>query len=448
MDTGVEMKRNVLKMHLPHPHDMSSRRSVLRGAGVALALPWLECLAGRGRGVGATREQADASPHRLLAIETTMGLLPQYFFPTTVGRTYATTAYLRHLEPFRDRLTVFSGVSHPMVDGGHSADASFLTAAAHPASGSFRNTISLDQMAAESIGAATRFPSLALTVAAHGTPSLSYTRNGVLIPGERSPARLYRQMFLQGNPQVTLERVESLRTGRSVLDFVAFGAKRFDRTMSVRDRERLDQYFTSVRELEQRMQQAEIWERRKKPRPKSPPPPDVPDQELFTLLRLMSQMIRLAFESDSTRLITLFVNPAMWVPRAPGVAHETHSLTHHGNRPEMIEELRSVEEMQFIVLNELLAGLDAVQERGRALLDRTMVLYGSCMGNANAHSNTNLPVLLAGGAFKHAGHLAFDAQNNQPLANVFVSILQRMDIQTDRFATSTGTLRGLEPVSG
>ena len=115
MDTGVEMKRNVLKMHLPHPHDMSSRRSVLRGAGVALALPWLECLAGRGRGVGATREQADASPHRLLAIETTMGLLPQYFFPTTVGRTYAPTAYLRHLEPFRDRLTVFSGVSHPIV---------------------------------------------------------------------------------------------------------------------------------------------------------------------------------------------------------------------------------------------------------------------------------------------------------------------------------------------
>ena len=114
----------------------------------------------------------------------------------------------------------------------------------------------------------------------------------------------------------------------------------------------------------------------------------------------------------------------------------------------MIEELRSVEEMQFIVLNELLAGLDAVQEGGHALLDRTMVLYGSCMGNANAHSNTNLPVLLAGGAFKHAGHLAFDAQNNQPLANVFVSILQRMDIQTDRFATSTGTLRGLEPVSG
>jgi len=255
---------------------------------VALALPWLECLAGRGRGVAATREQADASPHRLLAIETTMGLLPQYFFPTTVGRTYAPTAYLRHLEPFRDRLTVFSGVSHPMVDGGHSADASFLTAAAHPASGSFRNTISLDQMAAESIGAATRFPSLALTVAAHGTPSLSYTRNGVLIPGERSPARLYRQMFLQGNPQETLERVESLRTGRSVLDFVAFGAKRFDRTMSVRDRERLDQYFTSVRELEQRMQRAEVWERRKKPRPKSPPPPDVPDQELFTLLRLMS----------------------------------------------------------------------------------------------------------------------------------------------------------------
>lgn len=418
------------------------RRAILRGAGVAVALPWLEGLAGRSRTAAA---DTGKPPRRMLAIETTMGLLPQYFFPTTAGRDYEATPYLAPLEPFRDRLTVFSGLSHPLVDGGHSADVAFLTAAAHPASGSFKNTISLDQLAAESIGAATRFPSLALTVAAHGTTSLSFTRSGVLIPGERSPARLYRQMFVQGSPQETAERIESLKAGRSVLDFVAFGAKRLDRTMSGRDRERLDQYFTSVRELETQMQQAEMWERRRKPRPKLPPPPAAPEQELFTLLRLMAQMIRLAFESDSTRLITLFVNPAMWVPRAPGVAHETHSLTHHGNRPEMIEELRRVEEMQCAVLADLLANLDGVKEGGQTLLDRTMVLFGSCMGNANSHSNTNLPVLLAGGGFRHAGHLAFDTKNNQPLANLFVSMLQRLGIEADRFASSTGTLTGLEP---
>lgn len=431
-----------IMQHTTRPAEYVSRRSILRGTGVAVALPWLECLAGRGRARAAA---TDGPPRRLLAIETTMGLLPQYFFPAASGRNYTASPYLEPLEPFRDRLTVFSGLSHPLVDGGHSADVTFLTAAAHPASGSFRNTISLDQYAAESLGTATRFPSLALTVAAHGTTSLSFTRSGVLIPGERSPARLYRQMFLQGNARETAERIESLKAGRSVLDFVAFGAKRLDRTMSSRDRERLDQYFTSVRDLEMQMKQAELWERRKKPRPKLPPPPEAPEQEFFTLLGLMSQMIRLAFESDSTRLITVFVNPALWVPRAPGVAHETHALTHHGNRPEVIEELRSVEELQFAALAALLAGLDGVQEGAATLLDRTMVLYGSCMGNANSHSNTNLPVLLAGGGFRHAGHLAFDTKNNQPLANLFVSMLQRLGIETDRFASSTGTLTGLEP---
>ncbi len=420
----------------------ASRRAFLRGAGAAVALPWLECLGGarRARAAGTA-----APPRRMLAIETTMGLLPQYFFPKTSGRDYEASAYLQHLEPFRERLTICSGLSHPHVDGGHSADVCFLTGAAHPASGNFKNTISLDQFAAESLGAETRFPSLALTVAAHGTTSLSFTRNGVLIPGERSPARLYRRMFLQGDPRETAETIDSLRAGRSVLDFVAFGAKRLDRALSASDRERLDQYFTSVREVEQQMQRAEMWERRRKPRPTLPPPPEDPEQEFFTLLRLTSRMIRLAFESDSTRIITVFVNPALWVPRAPGVAHETHSLTHHGNRPEMIDELRTVEERQFECLAELLAGLDEVQEGGRTLLDQTTILHGSCMGNANSHSNTNLPVLVAGGGFRHAGHLAFDANDNQPLANLFVSMLQRLGIETDRFASSTSTLTGLEP---
>jgi hypothetical protein len=155
-------------------------------------------------------------------------------------------------------------------------------------------------------------------------------------------------------------------------------------------------------------------------------------------------MIRLALETDTTRLVTLFVNPAHWVPRTPGVVHETHALTHHGNRPEMIAELKRVEAMQFVVLGEFLAGLDAVREGNQTLLDRTMVLHGSCMGNANAHSNTHLPVLIAGGGFRHAGHLAFDDRDSPPLANLYVSMLNRLGIEADRFATSTGTLRGLE----
>lgn len=419
---------------------IGSRRGFLRAAGVAVALPWLEAAAG-----GRRAEAAEPrSPRRMVAIETTMGLLPDAFFPRGSGREYVASPYLERLEPWRDRLTVFSGLSHPDVDGGHAADVTFLTGAPHPAGGSFRNTVSLDQVAAESVGAATRVPSLVLTVAAQGSTSLSFTRDGVLVPGERSPARLYRQMFLQGTPAETAARVDELRAGRSVLDFVATGARRLDKTLPAADRARLDQYFTGVRELEDRLKRAETWEKRRRPRPKAPPPPDAPEQELFTLLRLMGRMIRLALETDTTRLVTLLVNPAQWVPRAPGVVHETHSLTHHGNRPEMIAELRAVEEEQFVVLAELLAELDGVREGEATLLDRTMVLHGSCMGNANAHSNTDLPMLLAGGGFRHAGHLAFPAGKAPPLANLYVSMLQGLGIEADRFASSTGTLAGLE----
>jgi hypothetical protein len=134
----------------------------------------------------------------------------------------------------------------------------------------------------------------------------------------------------------------------------------------------------------------------------------------------------------------------VWVPKTTGVSHEPHALTHHGNRPEMIAELKLLEEAQFDALAELLGGLDAVAEEGASLLDHTMVLYGSCMGNANSHANVNLPILLAGGGFRHAGHLAFDPADHPPLANLYVSMLQRLGVETDRFATSTGTLTGLE----
>jgi len=418
-----------------------SRRGFLRAAGVAVALPWLEALATRRRGLAAET----ARPQRMVAIETTMGLLPEFYFPRGAGRDYAASEYLAALEPYRDRLTVFSGLAHPDVDGGHAAEVTFLTGAPHPARGDFRNTVSLDQLAAESIGAATRVPALALSVSSRGSTSLSFTRDGVLVPGERSPARLYRQMFLQGTPAETAARVEELRDGRSVLDAVAAGARRLDKSLPATDRARLDQYFSGVRELEERLRRAEGWEKRRRPRPKAPPPPEHPEQELFTLLRLMGTMTRLALESDTTRLVTLFVNPAQWVPRAPGVVHETHSLTHHGNRPEMIAELKRVEALQFVVLAEFLAELDAVREGDGTLLDRTMVLHGSCMSNANAHSNTDLPVLLAGGGFRHAGHLVFPAGRAPPLANLYLSMLQRLGVEADAFASSTGTLSGLEP---
>jgi hypothetical protein len=425
----------------PFQNRALSRRTFLRGAGVAMAIPLLDAMTPAVAAAGATAVEL---PRRMLAIQTNLGILPQYFFPKTAGRDYESTPYLEKLRDFRDQMTVFSGVSHPDVDGGHAGDKVFLTAAPHPSAGGFKNSVSLDQLAAEQIGPSTRFPTLSLQIG-RGARGLSYTRSGVMLPTEKSPANLYRRMFVQGSASEVKSRVDDLRRGRSMLDFVQDSARRLNRQLAASDRDKMEHYFTSVRELETRLLQGEAWEHRPKPKVAAAQPQDVADHnEFIAISRLMYDAIRLALETDSTRLITVFVIPTDCVPNLPGVSHETHSLTHHGNRPEVLNELRTIEEAQFDVLAELLAALHDSKEQGQSLLDRTMVLYGTCMGSANAHSNVNLPTLLAGGGFKHGQHLAFDAKNNYPLPNLFVSMLQRLGVEADRFASSTGTMRGLE----
>jgi hypothetical protein len=230
--------------------------------------------------------------------------------------------------------------------------------------------------------------------------------------------------------------VEALRQDRSMLDFVAEQSKRLDRTLPYEDRQRLDQYLSSVRELERRLASAEGWEHKPRPAVKAQPPQDIDDQREFVRrTELMFDMIRLALETDSTRIVSLFIDTVV-----------IHNITHHGNRPEVLAELKAKEEGQFEALGKFLQGLQNTKEAGVPLLDRTMVLYGTCMGSANSHANTNLPVLLAGGGFRHGQHLAFDTQNNYPLTNLFVSMLQRLGIEAGEFSTGKGTFRGLEMV--
>jgi hypothetical protein len=425
---------------LLNPNHRINRRSFLAGAGVAVALPLLDAMT---PAFNRAQEAGARVPRRMVAIETNLGILPQFFTPEGVGMDYRPSPYLEVLSDFRREMTVFGGVSHPGVDGGHSAERAFLTAAPHPGAGTFRNTISLDQVAAERIGNLTRIPALVTHVGVAGR-SLSFTRSGVEIPAERSVAALYRRMFVQGSANEVNARVHDLQRGRSVLDFVNNSAKRLQKDLGPGDRARLDQYFSSVRDLENRMQESSAWERRPKPAVRVPAPTDVAPDLLPTASRLMFDLIRLALETDSTRLVTVFIEALGRHSDIPGVDHETHTLTHHGNRPEALAELRLIETAQFRALASLLAGLKGAREGTDTLLDRTMVLYGSCMSSANAHSNVNLPILLAGGGFRHAGHLMFDTQRNYPLPNLFVSMLQRLGIETDRFATSTGTMRGLE----
>jgi uncharacterized protein DUF1552 len=416
-----------------------NRRTFLRGAGVAMGLPLLDAMI--------PPAWARAKPpvaRRMIAISPNLGILPQFFFPEKAGRDYALSPYLEILKDFRQEMTVFSGVSHPQCDGGHQADTAFLTAATHPGAGGFRSTVSLDQVMAEHVGDATRLPTLNLGVGHENSRSLSWTRSGVMIPVEKNPTKVYQRLFVQGTAKEIERRMEELRVGRSLLDSVSDRAKSLGRDLGPADRERMDQYLSSVRELEQRLQAAETWEQKPKPKVSMPAPQDPADTNDFeTHQKLIYGLAKLAIETDSTRIVTIMSNSVSVTASIKGVSHETHTLTHHGNRPETLAELRLVEECQFRGLAELLEGLRSCKEEGGTLLDRTMVLYGSTLGSANAHSNVNLPVLLAGGGFKHGQHLAFDKQKNYPLPNLFVSMLQRLGIETDKFASSTGTMRDL-----
>ncbi len=383
----------------------------------------------------------------MFGICNNLGVLHEPFFPKDAGMSYTLSPYLKLLEEHRDEFTVMSGVSHPQVDGGHPTDVAFLTAAPHPGSGAFRNTISLDQYIAERIGTLTRFPSLTLSVNG-AARSLSWTGTGVAIPPEERASSVFSQLFLQGSKEEIDAQIRNLDTGKSILDVVADQARDLQRNVGARDRGRLDQYFTSVRDLEHRLQESKGWETRPKPVVKEQPPADpTSPAQYMEKTQIMYDLVRLAFETDSTRSVSLMLNsvgtPVVQIA-GENITDSYHNLSHHGMAKDKLAQLKVLDEWHMKLLASFFKSLKNVHEGGETLLDRTMILYGSNLGDANAHSTTNMPMLFAGGGFRHGRHLAFDTNNNYPLPNLFVSMLQRMGIPADKFASSTGTMRGLE----
>jgi Protein of unknown function (DUF1552) len=421
-----------------------SRRQLLRAAGVTFALPFLSSLAP----LYAADPSAKATPRRIIAICNNLGLVPEQFFPEKGGRDYTLSPYLEVIKEHRHNFTVFSGVSHPFVDGGHPADNCFLTAAAHPGNGGFRNTISLDQFASQRIGHLTRFPTLTLGVNVNGQRSLSWTESGVMIPCEEKASAIFKRLFIQGSKAEIEAQKRRLALGQSVMDAVGDQVKHISSAVSIHDRERLDQYVTGVRDLEQRLKASSAWEDRPKPTvsAKAPIDPASP-KEYMAKLKLMYDMARLAIETDSSRLITIMLDsvasPTIDVPGIT-ISDGYHSLSHHGKNAGKLKQLEAIDREHMRLLGGLISDLQSVKENVATLLDHTMVLSGTNLGNASTHVTTNLPVLLAGGGFKHGQHLVFDRENNYPLPNLFVSMLQRLGLEETKFASSTGTMRGLE----
>ncbi|MFM7322812.1 MAG: DUF1552 domain-containing protein, partial [Armatimonadota bacterium] len=355
-----------------------SRRHFLRGSGVLLGLPLLDAMSPAR--VSAAADPA-AQPTRFLGICNNLGVLPELFFPEskTVGRDYALSPYLSHLAAHKQDFTVFSGVWHPDVDAGHPADNCFLTAAPHPSSGGFRNSISLDQYVAERIGHLTRFPSLTLGVNVDRSyTSLSWTAGGVLIPCETQVSSVFRRMFLGGSPAEVRAQQQRLAMGRSIMDAVAEETGTLRRTVGKRDKERLDQYLDGVRDLEKRLVQQAAWESRPRPKVSVPVPVDPSDpREYFGKVGLMYDLARLAFETDSTRNITLMLDsvssPAIQV-EGKSVSGGYHDLSHHGRNPQKLADLERIDREHMKCLDRLFTDLKARKEGGRSLFDGTMVL--------------------------------------------------------------------------
>ena len=415
------------------------RRTLLRATGVAFSLPMLQCM--RPLAVVAGEPAESPEVRRMLSICAPLGLHTPNLIPATAGRDYELTPYLEPLQAVREKFTVISGLMHPDVDGGHDAEKSFLTGAAHPGQPSFQNSISVDQFAAEQIGFKTRFPSL--TLAARGS-SLSYTRSGVQIPGEMRPSRLFAKLFLDGSAAEQAQQLRRIEDGQSIMDLLQDQTRQVTRLASANDQRTLDQYMTSVRELEQRLAIAEDWSKRPKPSVDYPPPKDITDRADFVgIMRLMYDMIFLAIQTDSTRLITFLAAGGNEVVSLKGVNDGWHNLSHHGKDEQKIAQLTIIELEEMRLFGELLVKLDQVREGEHTLLDQTAILLGSNLGNASAHSNSNLPIIAAGGHFQHGQHLAFDVDSPPPLCNLLVSHLQHLGLEVDSFSSGRGTLSGL-----
>ncbi len=422
----------------------TDRRYFLQSAGATLALPVLHSLLptalGTGVALGAAKTQGGASPRRLAAIGNLLGFQTPYLFPKTTGKDYESTKLLKPLEKVRDVMTLYRGLDHG-VKGGHFAVHSFLTGILQmDAKGMPDGNISLDQLAAESIGGATRFRSLTVGSESgiHGGCMMCWTRSGTRVPPITGPRALFAKLFIKESAN-DLARVKDRHSLQgSILDAMRSDAKALDRRLDREDRDKLEEYLTSVREVEQQLQLSEQWA--------DVPKPDAPfdqpsDRNMVEDLPLLYDLLVLALQTDSTRIATLEIG-GDFLPSDLGVQGGYHGLSHHGKKQDAIDKLLVIEEYQLKHFARFLEKMGGIQDGDGTLLDHTAVLFGSGMGDANIHSNYDLPVMLAGGGYDHGEYKNFTGpkKERQRLCNLFVKVLQDFGLERDTFGNSDGVI--------
>ena len=414
-----------MPMRLPNTPSID-RRHFLRGLGMALALPAFESL-----NVGFAATAPKPTPKRLICIGNHLGFWPGGFFPTAEGRDYAISQTLAPLQAYRGDFTVFSHLDHG-AKGGHGAVHSFLSGVKKEESAGFpEKNISIDQVAAEHVGSATRYPSITAGIG-EGT-NMCWNRGGVNLPPVNNPARLFEALFVESRASAKAGERERLSNRASVLDALRESAKQLGGNLDAADRGKLDQYLTSVRDVERRLKMSEEWLAR--PKPKSPIDP-VKDEERMQIeeIPLFLDLMTLALQTDSTRVATFEV-PIGFHTNDLNVG-SYHGLSHHSKQEGLLTQLQVVEKYLMEQFAHLFGKL---KEAG--LMDSTLVVIGSGMGNASNHSNRDLPVLLAGGGLKHRGHLVCPAEEHKriQLSNLWLSSLQWFGVERERFGRSTGT---------
>jgi len=420
------------------------RRTFLRGmGGAALALPYLDAMAGAGT--------ARAVPMRMACIGLNFGFVPQLFFPEDTGANYRLSERLQPLKDFRDDFTVFSGLDHGVNGrGGHGGVHAFLSGVlSQNSAGMPEANISIDQKAAQMVGSQTRYPSMQLASGNDPNNMISWSSSGVSIPPVTSVETIYNLLFQKVDPRHKKDALKRSAVRTSILDLVRTDAEYLLRKVGQRDREKLDRYFTSVREVERRLVQSSQWLDKPKPVVDYRLPAAARTMNFVDRVPLYYDLMSLALQTDSTRILTLALADIGANFGGFKISRGYHQLTHHGKVPEYLTELSIIEQFQTTQFARFLKQLQEVQEpNGKTLLENSMVLFGSGMGNASSHSNKNLPLILAGGGFRHGAHRSYfrDDENREatPAGNLFVSMLQRFGLETDRFGLSTSTLTGLE----
>jgi len=438
-----------------------NRRHVLRGMGACIALPLLDCMA--------DEKPAKTQPKRSVFLYIPNGVNTLTWQLQKAGKDYEFTSPLKSLERHRHEITPISGLYHPLVLGKHhNCDKVWLTGADVPANGGvFRNTVSADQLMAEVQGVSTRFPSLELAIEGH---SLAWSRDGIQLPADRNVKSVFERLFVgeRGGKDAVRRRLN--RRG-SILDAVLGDARRVNQKLGANDRNKLDEYLTAVRQVEIRTERADAW--LDVPRPKLSPGEasrysrKMDKTQVQEYHRLFYDLMVLALRTDMTRVITCMICSESNGGAIPdiGISQTRHGLSHHNGDPEQLRRLTQTDTFLVEQFSYFLDQLKAHKEDSGHLLDTTQVLWGSGMSYGHSHGNANLPTLYAGGrklGVKHGQHVDFNlptignynvaeagahykicgrpVDEDARLSNLLLTMLQRVDVETDRFQDSLGTI--------